>query len=69
MNTGSVLPQLFGGLLAISAGFIVKYILGNKNLSFPDNYAFLFLFSFIFISISYLALGSLKEPIEEVHKT
>lgn len=61
--------QLFGGLLAISAGFIVRYILGNKNLSFPDNYAFLFLFSFIFISISYLALGSLKEPIEEVHKT
>lgn len=61
--------QLLGGLLAIGAGFIVKYILGNKNLSFPDNYAFLFLFSFIFISISYLALGSLKEPIEEVHKT
>jgi len=61
--------QLLGGLLAISAGFIVKYILGNKSLSFPDNYAFLFLFSFIFISISYLALGSLKEPIEEVHKT
>jgi len=61
--------QLLGGLLAISAGFIVKYILGNKNLSFPDNYAFLFLFSFIFISISYLALGSVKEPVEEVHKT
>jgi len=61
--------QLLGGLLAIGAGFIVKYILGNKNLSFPDNYAFLFLFSFIFISVSYLALGSLKEPIEEVHKT
>jgi len=60
--------QLLGGLLAISAGFIVKYILGNKNLSFPDNYAFLFLFSFIFISISYLALGSVKEPVEEVHK-
>jgi len=60
--------QLLGGLLAISAGFIVKYILGNKSLSFPDNYAFLFLFSFIFISISYLALGSVKEPIEEVHK-
>jgi len=60
--------QLFGGLLAISAGFIVKYILGNKNLFFPDNYALLFLFSFIFISISYLALGSVKEPIEEVYK-
>ena len=60
--------QLWGGALAIGAGFIVKYILGNKNLPFPNNYAFLFLFSFILISISYLALGSVKEPIEEVHK-
>jgi len=60
--------QLWGGLLAISAGFMVKHILGNKNLSFPDNYGFLFLLSFVFISISYLALGSVKEPIEEVHR-
>jgi len=60
--------QLWGGALAIGVGFIVKHILGNKDLSFPDNYAFLFLCSFIFIGVSYLALGSVKEPIEEVHK-
>jgi len=60
--------QLIGGILAIGAGFIVKEILGNKGIPFPDNYAILFLLSFIFISISYLALGSVKESVEEVHK-
>jgi len=59
--------QLWGGLLAISAGFMVKHILGDRNLSFPDNYGLLFLLSFVFISVSYLALSSVKEPIEEVH--
>jgi MFS family permease len=60
--------QLFGGILAVGGGFIVKAILENKGISFPNNYVFLFLLSFIFISISYLALGSVKEPVEEVHK-
>jgi len=60
--------QFLGGILAIGAGFIVKSILGSKGISFPNNYALLFLLSFLFISISYFALGSVKEPIEEVHK-
>jgi len=60
--------QLLGGILAIGVGFIVKSILGNKGISFPNNYALLFLLAFLFISISYLALGSVREPIEEVHK-
>ncbi|OYD14917.1 hypothetical protein CH333_06995 [candidate division WOR-3 bacterium JGI_Cruoil_03_44_89] len=60
--------QLFGGIIAIGSGLIVKAILGNKGIFFPNNYALLFLFSFILISISYIALGSVKEPIEEVHK-
>lgn len=61
--------QFLGGILAIGAGFIVKSILDNKGISFPNNYAFLFLLSFLFISVSYFALGSVKEPIEEVHKS
>ena len=60
--------QFLGGILAIGAGFVVKSILGNKGISFPNNYAFLFLLTFLFISISYLALGSVKEPTEEVHR-
>jgi len=60
--------QLGGGVMAIAAGWIVKKILGDSSIVFPDNYFFLFILCFIFISISYLALGSIKEPIAEVHK-
>ena len=38
--------QLWGGLLAVGAGFVVKHILGSQNISFPKNYALLFLLSF-----------------------
>ncbi|MDP8218294.1 MAG: MFS transporter [Candidatus Theseobacter exili] len=60
--------QLLGGFLAIFSGLIVKSILNNSNVAFPDNYALLFLFAFILITISYVALGSVKEPFAEVHK-
>lgn len=60
--------QLGGGLMAIGAGWIVKSILSNNSIKFPDNYSLLFLLCFIFISISYLALGSVKEPISEVYE-
>jgi len=61
--------QLLGGILAIGSGLIAKYILGNKSISFPRNFSFLFFLTFVFIGISYLGLGSVKEPVEEVHKT
>jgi len=54
--------QLWGGLMAIGAGFGVKVILGNPDISFPKNYAFLFLLSFVFIAMSYIALSSVREP-------
>jgi len=60
--------QFGGGILAIGSGFIVKAILDNKEIPFPKNFTLLFLSAFILISISYLALGSVKEPIEEVYK-
>jgi len=60
--------QLLGGILAIGSGLIAKYILGNINIPFPQNFSFLFFLAFIFMSISYLGLGSVKEPVEEVHK-
>ncbi len=56
------LRQFLGGLLAIGAGFLVKYILANPNLPFPQNYAVLFFLSFTFLIVSYLGLGSMKEP-------
>ncbi len=57
--------QFLGGVLAIGAGFLVKFILGNPNLPFPKNYAVLFLLSFTFLIISYIGLGSMKEPPKE----
>ena len=61
--------QLWGGVLAIGSGFIAKITLGTDKIKFPINFVLLFLFAFIFISISYIALGSVKEPIEKVHKS
>jgi len=54
--------QLWGGLMAVGAGYVVKRILGDPSLSFPRNYAFLFLLSFAFIALSYIALSSVREP-------
>ena len=60
--------QLWGGILAIGSGLIVKNILGNNTIEFPYNFALLFFLVFIFLSISYIALGSVKEPTEKVYK-
>jgi len=54
--------QLWGGLMAVGAGYIVKRILGNPEISFPRNYGLLFLLSFCFIAVSYVGLSSLREP-------
>jgi len=60
--------QFWGGIFAIAAGFIATAVLSKKEIVFPDNFALLFLFAFVFITISYLALGSVKEPVEQVYK-
>jgi len=60
--------QLWGGVLAIGSGLIVKNILGNNAIEFPYNFALLFFLVFIFFSISYIALGSVKEPTEKVYQ-
>jgi MFS family permease len=60
--------QLWGGVLAIGSGLIVKNILGNNSIEFPYNFALLFFLVFIFLSISYIALGSVKEPTEKVYE-
>jgi len=61
--------QFFGGVLAIGSGFSAKYILGNKGIQFPHNFSILFFCAFGLMGISYLALGSVREPVEQVHKT
>ena len=53
--------QLWGGVMAIGAAYVVKHVLGDANLVFPNNYGVLFLLSFGFIVISYIALSSVRE--------
>jgi len=60
--------QFGGGIFAVGAGSLAAAVLSNEKILFPKNFALLFLFAFILISISYLALGSVKEPVEEVYK-
>lgn len=54
--------QLWGGLLAVGSAWVVKRVLGDPSLSFPNNYGLLFLLSFTFIVLSYIALSSVREP-------
>jgi MFS family permease len=61
--------QFWGGILAVGSGFIAKAILGSREIDFPENFSLLFFLAFIFMGISYLALGSIREPLQEVHKT
>jgi hypothetical protein len=61
--------KFWGGILAVGSGFIAKTILGSSKIGFPQNFSLLFFLAFLFMGISYLALGSVREPSQEVHKT
>ncbi len=58
--------QLWGGVLALGAAYVVKRVLGNNDLIFPNNFGVLFLLSFGFLVVSYIALSSVREPEDEV---
>jgi hypothetical protein len=59
--------ELWGGVLAIGSEFLAKVLLGSSEIAFPVNFVLLFLLTFVFMSISYVALGSVKEPVEKVY--
>jgi len=61
--------QLWGGAMALGAAYVVKRVLEDPNLSFPNNYGLLFLLSFAFLVVSYIALSSVREPEGETHKS
>jgi MFS family permease len=58
------LAQVVSGLLAVGAGWLISYILGDVGPPFPQNYALLFLIAGILFGISWLAIATLKEPVE-----
>ncbi len=61
--------QFVGGLLAMGAGILIKYILSHPQYPFPQNYALLFLITFIFIELSALAVYLFREPIYPRRRT
>jgi MFS family permease len=61
--------QLWGGVMALGAAYVVKRVLGDPELVFPNNYGLLFLLSFAFLVISYIALSSVREPEGDIIET
>ena len=61
--------QLWGGVMALGAAYVVKCVLGDPDLVFPNNYGLLFLLSFAFLVISYIALSSVREPVGDILET
>lgn len=53
--------QFWGGLLAIAGGFLVKIILANDSLTFPQNYGVLFLLTFAVLTLAFLGLSLFRE--------
>ncbi len=55
--------MIIGGGLTILAGLLIKYILGNPSLTFPQDYAIIFFFCFITLQLSTLGNLLIREPL------
>jgi MFS family permease len=60
--------QVFGGIFALGAGEVVRRVLSNKAIPYPQNYTWLFLLFFIGLVISVGFIASIKEPIRPVRE-
>ncbi|MFB3880645.1 MAG: MFS transporter [Armatimonadota bacterium] len=54
--------NFFGGVLIIIAGQIVKRVLADPSLPFPENYGRLFIFLCVCMALSTFSLALMKEP-------
>ena len=54
--------NVFGGILIIGAGQIVKRVLADPSLGFPQNYGRLFIFLCVCMGLSTFFLALMKEP-------
>ena len=59
------LRQFWGGLAAVGAGLLVRWILAVPSIPFPQNYGYLFLITFILLTFGYIALTLFREPEHE----
>ncbi|MEA3365152.1 MAG: MFS transporter [Candidatus Hydrogenedentes bacterium] len=55
-----------GGLFAVLAGLIVKYVLACEALAYPRNYGVLFALSFVTLAVAYAAMSCFKFSPESV---
>jgi MFS family permease len=51
-----------GGVLAVLAGVVVRYILGSEELIWPRNYGILFALSFLALAAAYAAMSRFRFP-------
>jgi MFS family permease len=54
--------QVFSGTLSFAAGFAVEWVLSERGLPFPLNYAGLFLAGFVMLAISFTGIALTREP-------
>lgn len=53
---------VFGGIMSILAGLLVKQILGMQSIPWPRNYGLLFLMSFASLAVAYTAMSRFRFP-------
>ena len=52
----------FGGFMAMTAGFLVKLVLGSDKMLWPNNFGVLFLLAFVTLIIAYTAMSMFRFP-------
>ncbi len=63
------LRQMIGYLMAIGAGYVVKFILDNpEQWPFPANYALIFLLSAVLLLIAFTGVALIYEPVYPVRR-
>ncbi len=60
------LRQFWGGIAAVGAGWLVRFLLARPSLAFPDNYGYLFLITFFLLTFGYIALSLFREPEQKI---
>ncbi|MGD8794733.1 MAG: MFS transporter, partial [Anaerolineae bacterium] len=64
------LRQLFGYLMAIGAGYVVKFILDDPGrFPFPANYALIFALSAALLLVAFTGFALIREPVYPVQRT
>jgi len=53
---------VFGGIMSILAGLLVKQLLGMQSMPWPRNYGVLFLMSFASLAVAYTAMSRFRFP-------